>query len=60
MIDALGSVNVGALELDVSGVVVDSMDDGCVVVGIFVVDEMVVVVGADELSGNGVEVDENC
>jgi hypothetical protein len=60
VIDALGSVDVGALEPDVSGVVVDSNDDGGVVDDILVVDEVVVVVDSDVLSGNGVEVDEYC
>jgi hypothetical protein len=57
---ALGSVDVGALELNVSGVVVESKDDGGVVADILVVDEVVVVPGAAVLSGNGVEVDEDC
>jgi hypothetical protein len=60
VIDALGAVNIGALELDVSGVVVDSKDDGGVGEDIVVVDDVVVVVGADALSGNGVAVDKDC
>ena len=60
MIDALGSVDVGAHELDVSGVAVNSNEDGGVVDDMLVVDEVVVVVGADVLSGNGGEVDEVC
>jgi hypothetical protein len=60
VIDALVAVDVGALELDVSGVVVDSIDDGSVVDDILVVDEVVVDVGADVLSDNIVEVGEDC
>jgi hypothetical protein len=60
VIVALGAVDVGALELDINGVNVDSKDDGGVVDDILVVDEVVVDVGADVFSNNSVEVGEDC